>query len=357
MNIMKKKVFVALSGGVDSAVSALLLKNEGYDVTGVFMKNWSGEEYGVDDQCPWKRDLEDSINICKALGISHKTYNFEIEYRKHVINDFFDQYKKGNTPNPDVLCNKFIKFGYFFEKAMSEGADIIATGHYAVSKDGKLFRGIDDNKDQSYFLYQIKEKILEKTIFPIGNMQKPDVRKLAKKNNIPVAEKRDSQGICFVGKVNVEMFIERELGRKTGDFIDTDTGKVVGKHNGHWFYTNGQRKGIRIGGVKDPYYVCDKDVKKNIVFVAKGKSHSALYKSDVIISNLEMINNIDISETEDLFCQIRYRGEAISCIIEKLDPSRLKVKFSKPMFAPANGQSLVFYKGEQCLGGGTVESC
>jgi len=353
---MKKKVFVAISGGVDSAVSAYLMQKKGYDVTGVFMKNWSGEDYGIEDQCPWRRDLEDSIEICKTLGISHKTYNFEKEYRSLVIDNFFKEYQAGHTPNPDVLCNKFVKFGLFYNRALEEGADFIATGHYAISRDGKLFKGIDSNKDQSYFLYQLKEEILKKTFFPVGDMSKKEVRKFAESVHLPVASKKDSQGICFVGKINVQNFIEQELGNKTGNFIDIDNGKKVGTHDGYWFYTIGQRKGIKIGGSGLPYYVCSKDILKNIVYLAKGSNNKNLYSKIVYFRDLSLINgNENEILNRKLDCSIRYRSVPTPAQISKEDDI-YRAEFDRDVFAPAVGQSIVIYKGDRCYGGGIIKS-
>ncbi len=211
---MQKKVYVAISGGVDSAVSAKLLQEQGYKVTGVFMKNWSSQDYGIENSCPWEKDLEDTVKICEVLGIKHKSYNFEKEYRENVLSNFFEEYARGNTPNPDVLCNKHIKFDSFLKKSIEQGADYIATGHYSKTKNGKLFKAKDSNKDQTYFLHQLSKEQLEKSLFPLGDLTKNEVRKLAKKFKLPVAEKKDSQGLCFIGEINVREFIQSKLKEK-----------------------------------------------------------------------------------------------------------------------------------------------
>jgi tRNA-uridine 2-sulfurtransferase len=346
---MKKKVFVGMSGGVDSAVSAKLLQDQGYEVTGVFMKNWSSEDYGIDDECPWEKDLKDTVQICKTLGIQHKTYNFEKEYREYVLKNFFDEYKIGNTPNPDVLCNKYIKFDCFLKKALDEGADYIATGHYSKTKDGKLFKAKDTNKDQTYFLYQLTKAQLEKSIFPLGDLTKQEVRKLAKDFKIPVAEKKDSQGICFVGKIDVQDFLSRNLKEKTGDIVDVDTKKVVGKHNGIWFYTIGQRHGIKIGGLKNPYFVSSKDPQKNVLYVAQGKKNPELWKKNMVLEKLHLINPQHFIKNENLTGMIRYRSTDTKVKINKLT-----VEFEKEQWAPALGQSVVLFEKNECIGGGVI---
>lgn len=355
---MKKKVFVGISGGVDSAVAASILLEQGYEVHGVFMKNWSGEDYGISDQCPWKEDLEASQMVCEFLGISHRTYNFEKEYREMVIKEFFEEYGKGNTPNPDVLCNKFIKFDAFLERALEEGADLIATGHYTKSKDGKLYKAKDSNKDQTYFLSQVKEDQLEKAMFPLGDMTKAEVRAYAEKKDLPNAKRPDSQGICFIGKIDMNDFLSLELDEKTGPIIDIDTGEVVGTHNGIWFYTLGQRKGLQIGGLSIPYFVCGKDIKGNKLFVASGKKNSALWATEIKVNNFEFINSpIDLAELEDLTGTIRYRSPdtPVTVSVEPDDSSKLTVSFKEAQWAPATGQYLALFQGDQCLGSGIIE--
>ncbi len=350
---MRKKVFVAISGGVDSAVSAQLLKEQGFDVTGVFMKNWSDEEFGINHECPWQEDLDDTIKICETLDIPHKTYNFEKEYRENILENFFTQYKKGNTPNPDVLCNKYIKFDSFLKKALSEGADYIATGHYSKTKDGRLFKAKDSSKDQTYFLYKLSKAQLEKSFFPLGDLTKQEVRKLAKDFKLPVAEKKDSQGLCFVGKIDVREFIKNTLKEKEGDIIDLDTNKVVGKHNGIWFFTIGQRHGIKVGGTKEPYFVAKKDIEKNIIYVVEGREHPELYKKELGISDLHLIDP-DYKFSKNAYkAMIRYRG-AETPISIKSTGKETTVIFQKPQWSPALGQSVVIFDENECIGGGEI---
>ncbi len=348
----KQNVYVALSGGVDSAVAALKLVEGGHNVTGVFMKNWSGEEYGLEDTCPWKKDQTDAKSVCDHLGIPFKTYNFEKEYRKEIIQYFFDEYKRGNTPNPDILCNQQIKFGVFLKRALEDGADMIATGHYAQkgeNNDGNydLLRAADPTKDQTYFLYRITQEQLARSLFLLGMLKKTEVRNLAKENKLPVAEKPDSQGICFLGKIDVVEFLKKEIKPKAGDIVDIDTGAKVGEHQGVWFYTNGQREGLGIGGLDKPYFVADKDLKKNILFAAKGKENSKLHATGVKISNVHWINNLP--GKEKVKGMVRYRQEPEECSIDETT-----ITFSSPIWLPSTGQSAVLIKNETVLGGGII---
>ncbi len=350
----KKTVFVAMSGGVDSSVAAALLKDEGYNLVGVYMKNWSGEDFGIDFVCPWEEEQKMVENVCKVLDIPFRSFNFEKEYRERVVEYFFREYEAGRTPNPDVMCNKEIKFGIFLEKAQSMGADLIATGHYAqVKEDSKgifhLLKGKDQNKDQTYFLYNITQEELSKTLFPIGHLEKPEVRKLAKKYGLPNAEKKDSQGICFIGDIDVQEFLRTRLKKKKGEIIDIDTKKVVGEHDSVVFYTIGQREGLNIGGAKEPYFVVDKDFKKNELYVAMGTKHPALFKKELELEEINWINEPTENHVE---VAVRYRQKPQPAAI-KLD-KKVSVEFEESQRAVTLGQSAVIYNGEECLGGGII---
>ncbi len=339
-NISKTKVIVALSGGVDSAVSACLLSEEGYDVEGVFMKNWSGDEFGVDSDCPWEQDQKDAEAVCEKLGIPFRSVNFEKEYREKVVNYFFEEYQKGRTPNPDVMCNKEIKFKIFLDKASELGADYIATGHYArTTKEGDsslLLKGEDKNKDKS--------------LFPIGHLEKSQVRDIAKKYDLPIANKKDSQGICFIGKIDVQKFLRSRIKKKKGEIVDIDLNKVVGEHEGIMFYTVGQREGIGIGGTKEPYYVVDKDIEKNILYVAQGRDNLHLFKSEVRFEDIHFVSSCPYHKTK-LEASLRYRH-----IPQKgeLDIKNNRFVFEEPQRAPTSGQSIVFYDGNICVGGAII---
>lgn len=348
-NNLAKKVFVGLSGGVDSAVSAALLKEQGYDVTGVYMKNWSGDDYGIQADCPWEQDQKDAEAICLHLGIEFRSFNFEKEYREKVVEYFFSEYEKGRTPNPDVMCNKEVKFKLFLEKSLQEGADFIATGHYARNIDNKLFKGVDSNKDQTYFLYNLTHEQLSHTLFPIGHLKKPEVREIAKKLKLPNAEKPDSQGICFIGEINVLKFLMSRIPEKKGEIRDIDTNTIVGEHKGVYFYTVGQRDGLGIGGLKEPYFVVDKDIENNILYVGMGTNHPSLFKSEVELESLHLINshsNLD----SDLEASVRYRRKP-----QKGKLSGNKFTFDEVERAVTSGQSLVLYRGDECLGGGVIK--
>jgi len=343
-----------MSGGVDSSVSAALLVQQGYDVTGVYMKNWSGDDYGIQADCPWEQDQSDAEAVCKHLGTPFKSYNFEKEYRQRVVEYFFSEYERGRTPNPDVMCNKTIKFDLFMQRALVEGADLIATGHYAqvrASEDGyELLRGVDPNKDQTYFLYTLNQKQLSKTLFPIGHLPKPEVRKLAEQFKLPNAQKPDSQGICFIGEIDVYKYLRSRLPLKPGQIVDIDSKEIVGEHDGVAFYTIGQREGLKLGGQQIPYFVVAKDLEQNIVYVGHGHEHPAMLKQELELENLHFVNP-KTSMPEKISAAVRYRQSAEP---GRLDVESKKFTFDQPQRAITPGQSLVIYDGEICLGGGVI---
>jgi len=366
----KQKVIVMMSGGVDSSVAALLLKKDGNDVEGVFMKNWSPNNLQSLTDCPWKQDLKDAEAVAKQLDIPFRSVNFEKEYRSEVVDYFLREYKAGRTPNPDVMCNKAIKFGAFYKWARKQGADFIATGHYArifeTSGQKLVSRGIDKNKDQSYFLWAIKPEILKHTIFPIGELKKTQVRQIAKKAKLKVANKKDSQGICFIGHINLAEFLQAELGTKEG-LVKTIKGSIVGRHSGAHILTIGQRHGFEITNPKalakdlnldatnlPPLFVIAKDIEKNEIIIG---SHSEveLLRDEFIVK--DVIWHQKPNPNQNLKVQIRYRGVAIKCTV--VDKGRnIIVKSVKKIRALAPGQFAVFYqsdnKNEFIVGGGTI---
>lgn len=347
---MSENVYVGMSGGVDSSVTAALLKEQGYNVTGVYMKNWSQDLPGF--VCPWKEDYQDAKRVAVQLGIDFKMYDFETEYRHKVVDYMLAEYVAGRTPNPDVMCNQEVKFKLFLETALEDGADLIATGHYARVKDGQLLTGLDKNKDQSYFLYRIKESALRKTLMPIGELQKPEVRQLAKKLGLATADKKDSQGICFVGNVGIKDFLLAELGPQApGDIID-QSGNKIGEHDGALFYTIGQRHGLQVGGGL-PYYVTGKDMAKNQVFVTTDLQDKQLWHRELKLSDVHWINDEpDLAKT--LQVRTRYRAPLVPISkIEKID-NHLIIYLDEDIRAITPGQSAVIYDGERCLGGGIV---
>jgi tRNA-specific 2-thiouridylase len=352
-----KHVYMAMSGGVDSSVAAALLVEQGYQVTGVYMKNWSGDDYGIQADCPWEQDQKDVQMVCEQLGIPFRSFNFEQNYREAVVEYFFAEYAKGRTPNPDVMCNKTIKFGLYLDKAIAQGADLIATGHYArVKQDSdkyQLLKGKDSNKDQTYFLYTSTQAQLERTLFPVGEFPKPQVRELAKKFKLSTAAKSDSQGICFIGEINVLNFLKARLPVKQGNIVDIDTNLKVGEHDGAYFFTRGQR--ARIGGQELPYFVVNTDVTTNTVFVGHGHEHPALLRDTAQLESLHLISGLEPDNSLELTAAVRYRQQPQPGTLIHTD-DRWHFKFDQPQRAITPGQSLVIYHQDICLGGGIIES-
>ncbi|MDB5182458.1 MAG: tRNA (5-methylaminomethyl-2-thiouridylate)-methyltransferase [Candidatus Saccharibacteria bacterium] len=346
---MSKKVYVGLSGGVDSSVTAALLKEQGYDVVGVYMKNWSKDLPGF--TCPWKEDFTDAKRVAVQLGIPFKMYDFETEYRQKVVDYMVAEYQAGRTPNPDIMCNQEVKFKLFLETALEDGADYIATGHYAATKDGQLLRAKDDNKDQTYFLYRVTESALQKTLFPLGVYSKPEVRELAKKFGLVTAAKKESMGICFVGKVGIKDFLLNELGpQKHGDILDQN-GVRIGEHDGAIFYTIGQRHGLDVGGGL-PYYVTSKDMKKNEVYVTTDISDERLWHKELKLGDMHWINQPP-KEGAKLQVRTRHRAALVNCDIYHTSEGAT-LKLGDDIRALTPGQSAVLYSGNHVLGGGII---
>ncbi len=347
---MSKNVYVGMSGGVDSSVTAALLLKQGYDVTGVYMKNWSQDLPGF--VCPWKEDYQDAKRVAVELGIVFKMYDFETEYRQKVVDYMVAEYRAGRTPNPDVMCNQEVKFKLFLETALEDGADMIATGHYSRIHSGKLLTGLDKGKDQSYFLYRVKQSALEKSLMPIGELQKPEVRKIARELGLATAEKKDSQGICFVGKVGIKEFLLSEVGPQLhGDIVDQH-GRVIGEHDGALFYTIGQRHGLQVGGGL-PYYVIGKDMKKNEVYVTTDIDDKNLWSKKLKLSDIHWINGEpDLSKKYSV--RTRYRAPLVEIESIAKSDNNLTLYLSEDVRAITTGQSAVIYDGEHCLGGGIV---
>ncbi|MDG6340690.1 tRNA 2-thiouridine(34) synthase MnmA [Glaesserella parasuis] len=357
----KKKVICGMSGGVDSSVSAFILQQQGYQVEGLFMKNW--EEDDDTDYCTAAADLADAQAVCDKLSIKLHKINFAAEYWDNVFEHFLAEYKAGRTPNPDILCNKEIKFKAFLEYAAEDlGADFIATGHYVrrppLDQQPKLLRGLDSNKDQSYFLYTLSEQQVAQSLFPVGNIEKPIVRAIAEDLGLATAKKKDSTGICFIGERKFKDFLARYLPAQAGD-IKTVDGQVIGRHDGLMYHTLGQRKGLGIGGVKgaseNAWYVVEKDLVNNVLIVAQGQDNSALLSSGLIASQLHWVDRQPIREKLRCTVKTRYRQADILCEIQPLDDETIRVIFDEPQIAVTPGQSAVFYQGEVCLGGGIIE--
>lgn len=360
--LVKKKIIVGLSGGVDSSVTALLLKQQGHDVTGLFMKNW--HTHLPNGQCMWEQDVEDAMHICEQLDIPMNTIDFSHDYWQRVFTQFIEQYKNGRTPNPDILCNEKIKFSAFLQHATENlGAQKIATGHYAciTEKDGqyRLEKGLDSTKDQSYFLCRLNQKQLSMSCFPIGKLHKHVVRARAKAASLHTHNKKDSTGICFIGKQPFKTFLSKYLPKKYGD-IQTPEGKTIGQHDGVFYYTIGQRQGLNIGGIKDaknlPWYVYGKDLKNNILQVVQDTDHVLLYSQKITTLSIHWINQLTPDTPFRCTAKIRYRQKDQKCTIEHIIDNHCHVTFDAPQRAVTPGQYIVFYDQNICLGGGEIET-
>lgn len=394
----KKRVIIGLSGGVDSSVAAYLLKEQGYEVIGLFMKNWHDDSVTISDECPWLDDSNDAMLVADKLGIPFQTVDLSEQYKERIVDYMFREYEMGRTPNPDVLCNREIKFDVFMKIALNLGADYVATGHYcrkgSIKKDGKeiyqLLAGIDTNKDQSYFLCQLSQDQLSKSLFPIGELTKPEVREIATKLDLVTADKKDSQGLCFIGKVRLPDFLQQQLKPKEGVIVEVpksnfryqeqenhfeskaaelhhktrkleytvSDGKVVGKHQGAHFYTKGQRKGLAVGGTPEPLFVIDTDVEKNVIYTGQGKAHPGLYKSALFIKNEELhwIREdlaLQIGKTMSVDARIRYRQPLQKATLHKVE-SGLYIEFEEPQSAITEGQFAAWYQDDELIGSGVI---
>ena len=393
-----KRVIVGLSGGVDSSVAAYLLKEQGYDVIGLFMKNWHDDSVTISDECPWLEDSNDAMLVADKLGIPFQTVDLSVAYKERIVDYMFSEYKKGRTPNPDVLCNREIKFDVFMDIAIELGADYVATGHYCrkgtIEKDGKqvhqLLAGLDTNKDQSYFLCQLSQAQLEKALFPIGELTKPEVRAIAKAQDLITAEKKDSQGLCFIGKVRLPEFLQQQLKPKEGVIIEVDKsleiysrklpvfnskaneleflskkptysvsdGRVVGQHQGAHYFTKGQRKGLAVGGTKEPLFVIETDVEENVIFTGQGKNHPGLYRNVLFVTNEELHwvrQDLTLAEGETMsvMARIRYRQQLEKATLHKVS-SGMYVEFENKQSAITEGQFVAWYKDDDLLGSGVI---
>ncbi len=393
-----KRVIIGLSGGVDSSVAAYLLQQQGYEVIGLFMKNWHDDSVTISNECPWLDDSNDAMLVAEKLGIPFQTVDLSEQYKERIVDYMFHEYEKGRTPNPDVLCNREIKFDVFMKIALELGADYVATGHYCrkgtIQKDGKdiyqLLAGIDDNKDQSYFLCQLSQDQLAKSLFPIGELTKPQVREIAMKLDLVTAEKKDSQGLCFIGKVKLPDFLQQQLKPKEGVIIEVpkeqevfnetepvfnseeeklryfsrkikyqkDFGKIVGKHQGAHYFTKGQRKGLAVGGTVEPLFVIDTDVEENIIYTGQGKEHPGLLKKALFVTNEELhwIREdlaLQLDETMQVMARIRYRQPLQKATLTKVD-SGLYVEFEEFQSAITEGQFVAWYLNDELVGSGVI---
>jgi tRNA-specific 2-thiouridylase len=355
-----KRVIVGLSGGVDSAVAAHLLLQQGFEVEALFMKNW--DEDDEEGHCPAEQDLADARAVAEQLGIELRTISFSSEYWDRVFEYFLSEYRTGRTPNPDILCNQEIKFRAFLDYALELGADRIATGHYArisgETNSRKLLKGLDPEKDQSYFLYRLGQRALNHSLFPLGELHKPEVRALAERESFPNFAKKDSTGICFIGERKFKTFLERFIPAQPGDIVNTE-GQVIGRHDGLMFHTIGQRQGLGIGGMQgtsgEPWYVCGKDIDNNRLIVAQGKHHPALFQPTLIASDLHWIAGTPPGIPLRCHARIRYRQADQACEVRVLGDDHCEVHFDAPQRAVTPGQAIVFYSGDICIGGGTIQ--
>ena len=354
-----KTVVIGMSGGVDSSVAAIKLLNEGYNVIGLFMRNWDstinndylGNPNLDNDICPQEVDYNDALSVCNKLGIPLHRVDYVKEYWDYVFTYFLDELKKGRTPNPDVMCNKYIKFDLFYKKAKELGADYIATGHYAKVIDGKLYRASDKNKDQSYFLAYVNRDVFKDVLFPLQDITKPEVREIAKKYELSTAKKKDSTGICFIGERNFKHFLKNYLPNQLGDIVDIDSNEVVGKHTGLMYYTIGQRRGLDLGGNSERTFVVKKDLDKNILYVCSGDENKYLYSNKAIITDFNFLTDKKVTECT---CKFRYRASDVAVKVKYLEDNKIELTYDNAK-AVTPGQFCVLYDGELCLGGGIID--
>lgn len=394
-----KKVVIGLSGGVDSSVAAYLLKEQGYEVIGLFMKNWHDDSVTISEECPWLEDSNDALIVAEKLGIPFQTVDLSVEYKERIVDYMFNEYERGRTPNPDVLCNREIKFDVFLKIALQLGADYVATGHYCRkgtlknsddSETYQLLAGVDGNKDQSYFLCQLSQEQLSKTLFPIGELTKPEVRKIAADNNLITADKKDSQGLCFIGKVRLPEFLQQKLKPKKGVIVEVpaeaeqlhrskinfetkeqelayssekpvynvEDGKVVGEHQGAHYFTKGQRKGLDVGGTKEPLFVIETDVDENVIYTGQGKNHPGLYRRTLFVTDAELHwvrpdLALKVDETMQVMARIRYRQALEKATLYKVD-NGLYVDFEEKQSAITEGQFVAWYVEDELIGSGVI---